>query len=215
MSEPITTADEPLATLLGAIAAKRPTPGGGAVAAAAGALAAAIGEMVLAYSLGRKSTVEHDEELTEIADKMMGLRRQLLRLFESDQTAFARLGEAKAALKASTDATRDSAESAVAAAVMGCVEEPRAVAAVGVELLRLARRAAPVANPYLLSDLAVCCELAMATVRAALCSVRVNLPDLPEADRSRERARAAAMLADATALVREVVPAIEGRMNPT
>ena len=39
---------------LSATAAKQPTPGGGSVAALAGALSSAIGEMVLSYSIGKK-----------------------------------------------------------------------------------------------------------------------------------------------------------------
>ncbi len=41
-----------IAAFLNATAEKQPTPGGGAVAAVAGALACAIGEMVLNYSVG-------------------------------------------------------------------------------------------------------------------------------------------------------------------
>ena len=43
-----------LADFLDATAARQPTPGGGAVTALAGVLAAAIGEMVLNYSVGKK-----------------------------------------------------------------------------------------------------------------------------------------------------------------
>ncbi|MGI0068150.1 MAG: cyclodeaminase/cyclohydrolase family protein, partial [Thermoplasmata archaeon] len=45
-----TAGAESFTGFLDRIAARTPTPGGGSAAAAAGALAAALGEMVLAYS---------------------------------------------------------------------------------------------------------------------------------------------------------------------
>ena len=194
--------DAPFADLLDAIAARKPTPGGGAVAACAGALAAAMGEMVLAYSVGRKATAEHDELHRAAAAELAAARSDLLGLLAADQRAFAALQ----AIPTGSDKS---------AAVAACVEVPRRIASVGVEMLKAARRVAPTANPYLLSDLAVCCELAMATVRSALYSVRVNLPDLPEADRIRERDAADRTLAEAKAIVQEVIPRIESRMKLT
>ena len=199
-SPDICDADLPLSRLLDAIAAKKPTPGGGAVAACAGALAAAMGEMVLAYSVGRRATAEHDELHRAAAAELAAVRSNLLDLMVADQRAFAALQ----AIPAGSDKS---------AAVAACVDVPQRIATAGVEMLKAARRVAPTANPYLLSDLAVCCELAMATVRAALCSVRVNLPDLPDADRLRARDAADATLAGGVALVREAVPEIESRMS--
>ena len=48
---------------LTALAAKQPAPGGGSVAALAGALAAAMGEMVLNYSIGKKDLAAHEPTL--------------------------------------------------------------------------------------------------------------------------------------------------------
>ena len=46
--------------LLAEIGAKSPTPGGGAVACVTAALAAALGRMVVNYSVGKPSLAEHD-----------------------------------------------------------------------------------------------------------------------------------------------------------
>ena len=48
-----------LSDFLDATAAKQPAPGGGSVTALCGALAAAIGEMVLNYSIGKKGLEAH------------------------------------------------------------------------------------------------------------------------------------------------------------
>src|SRR3954466_11568245 len=54
-----------IANFLTAAAAKQPAPGGGSATALAGALAAAMGEMVVNYSVGKKDLVEHQPALQE------------------------------------------------------------------------------------------------------------------------------------------------------
>jgi formiminotetrahydrofolate cyclodeaminase len=53
----------PITVFLDAAAAKQPTPGGGSIAALAGALAASMGEMVLNYSVNKKDLQSHRREL--------------------------------------------------------------------------------------------------------------------------------------------------------
>lgn len=194
----------PLAEFLAATAARQPTPGGGAVAAVAGALAAAIGEMVLNYSVGRKDLAAHEPALRQAVAELQRARELLLQLMAEDQTAFADL---TAARKAGTD------PAAITAALWACVRGPQAVAATGLAILHLSRPLVDKVNRYLLSDLAVSAELAAATVRAAAHNVRVNLPSFESAaNRDRLAAETDALVASAVAAVRELVPAITARM---
>jgi formiminotetrahydrofolate cyclodeaminase len=62
------------ASLLAQIAAKSPTPGGGAVACATGALAAALAGMVVSYSLGKKSLAAHQADLEKAAHALENAR---------------------------------------------------------------------------------------------------------------------------------------------
>src|SRR5438445_48840 len=67
-------------------------------------------------------------------------------------------------------------------------------------------------NHHLLSDLAVCCELAMATVRSAGYNVRVNLPELDDPrDRERLQSEADHLLGRATHVVARAVGRIWAR----
>ena len=156
---------------LDAVAARAPTPGGGAVAAAAGALAAAMGEMVLNYSLGKKDLATHAATFEDALAQLHRARQLLLRLVVEDQAAY----EALTAARKQGDATaRD-------AALLTAIRVPQSIAATAAAVLEQAERVAPVANRWLLSDLAVCAELAMATIRCAGYNVRVNLADVSEA----------------------------------
>lgn len=168
------------------LAVKSPTPGGGSVAALAGALGSAVGLMALRYSQGRKANSPDDEFTISGAidrfDKLAGVLRQLV---VEDQIAYA-------SWRAAKDAKDDAA---LAEAAVACLAVPAAVMAAGVSLLVESVAIEPKCNPWLRSDLLVAGELATATVRCARHNVLANagddearLGDVAEADRLLERA---------------------------
>lgn len=159
--------------LLSAVAAKQPTPGGGAVSAICGALAAAIGEMALNYSIGRKATPHLDGELTQVLHELTRARAMMLELVVEDQEAFAELTAAR-----KLDDADASKPARVAAAVENCIAVPRTIAVTALSMLRIIEPIVEKTNRWLISDLAVCIELAMATLRTAQYSVRANLGDV-------------------------------------
>lgn len=197
----------PIAGFLSATAAKQPTPGGGAVAALCGATAAAIGEMVLNYSIGRKATPELDPLLKPILDELARARAMMLELMVEDQDAY---GEYNAIRK-----EPDSADKAarLAVALDRSIAVPRAVAALSHSILELADQAAENSNRLLLSDLLVCCELAMASLRSAIHNVRVNLPELEPAKRLALEGDCQALLSRAVERVQRTVPRVEARLK--
>src|SRR5688572_19112571 len=77
--------------LLDAIAAKTPTPGGGAVASMTAALSAALGRMVLVYSVGKKSLSAHEAANMTTFRELGEAVSQALQLAEADAAAYARL----------------------------------------------------------------------------------------------------------------------------
>ena len=154
---------------LSAAAAKQPTPGGGSVAALAGALAASMGEMVLQYSLGKKGLEAHQEELTQALAEFARGRQMLLELMVEDQAAYE-----------SMTAARKSDPKITAAMSILCCRVPQLIAATAVAIVDLCDELVEKVNPRLLSDLAVCGELAMATIRCAAWNIRVNLADISD-----------------------------------
>jgi hypothetical protein len=71
------------------------------------------------------------------------------------------------------------------AALLASITTPQAVGAAAAAILGLCDRLVDRVNFYLLSDLAVCADLAMATVRCAAYNVRVNLSDVGDAAEAR------------------------------
>lgn len=169
----IAEADLSLRNWLSGAAAKQPTPGGGSVAALVGALAAAMGEMTLNYSAGRKAnSAEAESAIRENLAELSRARELLLELMQEDQQAYLALTEAR-----KLDDTCMSRSIRILSATATAIAVPRAIMAAGMSVLACASRVAEHANKHLLSDLAVCCELALATIRCAGHNVRVNLSD--------------------------------------
>ena len=196
-----------ISEFLDATAARQPTPGGGAVTALAGALAAAIGEMVLNYSVGKKGLEAFQGELRPALDELHRARELLLQLMAEDQAAYQAL---TAARKLPADSPERAAQ--YGPALQASVRAPQAMAATGVAILEVCDRVINFVNYHLLSDLAVAADLAMATTRCAIYNVRVNLPDLADpGERQAAEASIGQILSRAAVLIQQVGPRIWAR----
>ena len=194
---------------LDAAAARQPAPGGGSVTALVGALAASMGEMVLNYSVGKKSLAAYEPEFRTALAEFTRLRAMMLQLMVEDQAAY----EAITALR-KLPADDSERTDKFAATLLACIRVPEAMAAGGVAALKLCGQLVDKANVYLLSDLAVCAELSMATVRCGIYNVRINLTDVTDpADRASIVATIDTILMHATELVRAIVPKIWTRIG--
>lgn len=159
---------------LSAVGAKTPAPGGGAVASAVGALAAALAQMVVNYSIGKKNLLEQQGELQAAIATLEKARTHLLDLAQQDASAYAVLNELQ---KLPPDDARRARE--MAPAVERAVEVPWTVLLQSIELLKDFERLAPITNKFLRSDLGIAAVLAEATARSAAWNVRINATDLP------------------------------------
>lgn len=161
------------------LAARTPTPGGGAVAGLAGALSCSLARMVAAYSLGKK-TADADrsaiENLTGILERADAMMRELI---DEDAQAYATYSEISRR-KDSDEATRRAKDEALVMAMT----VPLGISATAAEAVAALEQLAPIAGKYLLSDLEAAAILAEATVRCAGCSVRVNARIDPNSDRA-------------------------------
>lgn len=171
--------------LLEQVAAKAPVPGGGAVAAVVGALGAALGGMVISYSLGKKSLAAHQEALEAAAARLSGIRGACTALGDADAAAYERLN-------ALQRLAPDDPERALgyAQAVGEAIEVPMRLAGVCEEALAVLLTLAGASNPHLKSDLAIAGVLALAGAESARWNVVINLREIGEDHRRAEvRAR--------------------------
>ena len=200
-----------LGDFLNAAAAKRPTPGGGSITALVGALSASMGEMAINYSVDKKGLEAYQGELKPALAEFEKARSVLVQLMIEDQGAF----EAVNAARKLPDSDPQK-KARFNAALLACIRIPEAVAATGVAILSLVDRVANFINPFLLSDLAVCADLAMATTRCAVYNVRANLSDVKDpADRATIESRIRSVLTHAGTLIQRVAPRIWERHEHT
>ena len=84
-------------------ASDAPAPGGGSVSALAGALAAALAEMVAHLTAGREKYAAAQEEMAALLEELPPLRQKLLCAVDRDSRAFDRYMEALAMPKATPE----------------------------------------------------------------------------------------------------------------
>ena len=193
-----------IADFLDTTAAKQPVPGGGSVAALVGALAAAIGEMVVNYSVGKKGLEAQLDDLKAALAQLHRARQVMLELMVEDQLAYQAFSAARKLPPGSAQR-----EEAFPVALLASIRTPEAIAATALAILELCERLVEKVNFYLLSDLAVCADLAMATVRCGIYNVRVNLPDVDDpADRQKIESTISSLLSRALLTIQRVSPAV-------
>ena len=172
-------AEYSIAAFLTSLAAKTPTPGGGAVACMVGATAAAQAEMVVAYSLGKKNLAEHQTMLATVQAELARARLMLLELADEDGRAYAIVN---AMMKLPEG---DAGRAGLAAATEMAASVPLSAMAICVELHKLCAKLRGKSNANLVSDLDIAEKLAAAAAWCAGRNVEINLPGLAEPAKGR------------------------------
>ncbi len=166
--------DESLAAFLEQAASGSATPGGGAVAAIGGALAAAMVAMTARLTEGRRGYEDVQAEVARLAGAADEARRALLDLADADSAAYAAY-LAALRLPRADDAERAARTAALQAALVHATRVPCDVATQCQAVLGLAETAAAIANRNALGDVATAAFLADAAMRAAGIQGELNL----------------------------------------
>ncbi len=189
-----------------------PAPGGGSVAALAGALGAALASMVANLTYGKEGTENRDAELARVAEEAQRIKEQLVVAIDADSEAFQGFMDALRLPQGTPDEkaerTRKMQEGLKAAA-----DVPWSTAKASYAAMQLARSVVTHGNPASLSDGAVGVQIAFAGVRGGLWNVLINLKDVADAAYVAEkRAACASLLADARVLAEEAATAVDERL---
>ncbi len=179
---------------LEAIASKAPTPGGGSAAALAGALAAALTQMVAGLTAGRKKYAKVKEDVTTVLTQANSLREALTDAIAEDAASFEQL-MAVWRDKSLTGADKDSA---IEKATIYTGEVPLKVARLSREAAQLGLKMATIGNANAVTDAAAAVMMAQAAVLAAGLNVKINGVGL------QDRELAAAWTAEVDALAVEM-----------
>ncbi|HEY1198386.1 MAG TPA: cyclodeaminase/cyclohydrolase family protein [Thermoplasmata archaeon] len=172
---------ESIASFVARLAARTPTPGGGSAAGVVGALAAALGEMVLAYSI---DPAKPAEDLVAVSDVLTEGRHRFLELADEDSRSYDAVRQAK---KVRKERPGDpAAQEGYLTAVRGAAEVPLETARRAVELAHRLDSVGSRTRAALGSDLVTSLALFRAAAEGALANVAINLEDLKAAGQSTE-----------------------------
>jgi len=184
------------------VAADSATPGGGSVAALAGALAAALTAMVAGLTIGRQRYAEVEETMEQLRARAAELQAALLDLIATDSAAFDAVMDAYKLPRGTAD-TANARRDAVQVALRAATEVPLEVLRRSVGVLRAVHTAAELGNASAISDAGVAGYLAFAAAQSAALNIEINimgLRNLEDGDRYRresaELLREARQLAD-------------------
>lgn len=161
--------DKTLARFGADLASSSPTPGGGGAAALAGALAAALGGMVVSLTVGKPKYAANEEALCAIGEKAEKAREELLDMIDADAEAFAPLVRAYSLPK---DAP--GREKTLEEALLRAAAAPARIAELCCEVVELLEGCAAMGSLLVLSDAASGAALAEGALRAAVINVKVN-----------------------------------------
>ena len=171
-----------LSGFVSSVASSTPTPGGGSVAAHAGALAAALAQMVAGLTVGRKKYAAVDAEMKQVGLETAELGNTLAALVDADARAYTAVSEAYKLPKEPDDAAvRRSA--AIAEALLGAARVPLDTARACARVAELAATVAVKGNSNAVSDAGVAALLAEAACRGAAYNVRINVAAMDDKSR--------------------------------
>ncbi|HRI44416.1 MAG TPA: glutamate formimidoyltransferase [Fimbriimonadaceae bacterium] len=193
-------------------ASESPAPGGGSVAAALGALGAALGTMVANLSSHKRGWDERWEEFSDWAERGKAAHDELLRLVDADTDAFNRVMDAFGLPKETSEDKARRKES-IEEATKRAIEVPLRVMEVALESMAVIGAMAEIGNPNSVSDAGVGAVCARSAVLGARLNVEINCGGLKDEVYTAEVRSKAAQLQDrACAREIEILSIVERRM---
>ena len=152
-----------------------PAPGGGSIAALAGALGSALASMVVNLSVGKGEYDSQYNELCQLAEKAQVVKDELVRAIDADTEAF---NEVIAGMRMAKDTSEqvELRSQVIKAGYKSAAEVPLRTAELCRQVLDICQAAANIGNMAVMSDAGVGALMALAGVQGAIHNVRINLP---------------------------------------
>lgn len=170
-----------LTQFLRELASNSPAPGGGSVAALAGALGSSLTSMVCNLTLGKKKYAEFEHEISSVLKQSEELRDTFADLVDQDTMAFNKVMEAFG-LPKDTDEQKALRGAAIEAATKEAALVPLEVMKHVIDGLALARIVAQKGNTSSVSDAGVSAIILHAGLESAALNVQINLKGIKDSD---------------------------------
>ena len=158
-----------------------PAPGGGSISALAGALGAALASMVANLSVGKGEFDAKYKNLCTLAETAQHVKDELVHAVDADTEAFNEVLDAMRMAK-DTPEQIEARDAAMCEGYKSAARVPMGTAQLCNQTLKLCLDAAQVGNDAVMSDAGVGALMVFAGVQGAIYNVRINLPNIDDAD---------------------------------
>lgn len=160
-------------------ASNDPVPGGGSISAMAGAMAAALAEMVAGLTIGKKKYADVEEEMKASIPGMRKIQEQLLLDIKRDSESFDLYMQALS-LPKDTPEEKESRSQAMQNGLKEAVKVPLSVAKATYEIMPVAEKMVLKGNHTAVTDGLVATMMARTAVLGALFNVKINLESIKD-----------------------------------
>ena len=166
------------------------------MSALAGALAAALAEMVARLTVGRERYAAAEEEMQQVLREAGAIKEELVAAIQKDSSSFEQY-MAALALPKNTEEEKAARREAMQEGLKAAAQVPLGVARSAARILPLAQAAVARGNGNAVTDALVAAMMARTAVLGALFNLKINLSSLREAAFFPELSREAAALEQA------------------
>lgn len=164
---------------LNELSSNSPAPGGGSVAALAGAMGAALASMVCNLTIGKKKYADVEAEMKTLLQRSEKLRQILTQLVDNDTDAFNSVMKAYGMPK-DTEEQKSRRTEAIQSATKEAARVPLEVMRHCIEGLKLAKTVAEKGTASSVSDAGVSAIMLYGGVESAALNVLINLGSLQD-----------------------------------
>ena len=154
-----------------------PAPGGGSVAALAGALSSALSSMVCNLTIGKEKYKDVEYDMEKILDRVENIRGRFMELVDRDTEAFNRVMDAFK-LPKNTEEEKKVRKEKIQEALKEAALVPLETARLCAEMIELCREIAEKGNKNSITDVGVSAIMAKAGLESAILNVKINLKSI-------------------------------------
>lgn len=194
------------------VSRESPAPGGGSVAAMAGAIGASLASMVVNLTAYKKGAGEIDKMLNELSVKAIEIKDKLIKNIDDDSNAFNEYMEAMR-LPQNTPEEKNTRFAAMQAGLKNAVQVPLTTAKLSYEAIKICEVVKQHGNPNSITDVTVGARMALTGVQGGVLNVLINLKDIKDQDYvSDMKTECKALTTDATALADKILEEVLVRL---
>jgi glutamate formiminotransferase / formiminotetrahydrofolate cyclodeaminase len=202
-----------LSDFIDEVSRESPAPGGGSIAALAGALGASLSSMVSNLTANKRGTESIDGLLNTSAEKAQAIKNNLVNAIDDDTNAFNAYMDARRLPKKTEDEIATRLE-AMQAGLKEAVAVPFKTAVESEKAIEIAKMVAELGNPNSITDVGVGVQMAFAGVVGGIYNVLINLKDIEdEKFNSKMRNDCAALKLKAERMLAEVTEIVEDKLK--